>query len=192
MLLCVSCPGHQNASVFLSNNDKKIYKTSVCDPRKPFPQMVIIPFFKNAVQIVPNCQTYSKDKTALSLMVFYHNWLRWFSDEDLVVKKMLEKVMIEWDTKKRTVKRGYSLKGELKRNITVTGVARSNTVIWVWEGYFHKIAESSLMHELVHLALRAKYGHGDSDHEGNEYSGWTVDHSAMILEAREMLRSFDI
>ena len=48
------------------------------------------------------------------------------------------------------------------------------------------------MHELVHIALRAKYGHGDADHEGTIYSGWTDNHSAMILEAKEMLRSFDI
>ena len=48
------------------------------------------------------------------------------------------------------------------------------------------------MHELVHLALRAKNGHGDPDHEGTKYNGWTIEHSAMILEAKEMLRSFDI
>tara|TARA_R110002073_G_scaffold322091_1_gene498559 strand:+ start:1536 stop:2111 length:576 start_codon:yes stop_codon:yes gene_type:complete len=188
----VSCPGHQSSTSFFSNQKRKIYKSSSCDVNKPFPQMVIIPFFESATQLMPNCDTYPKHQTALALMIFYHHWLKWFGDEELVVKKMLEKVMIEWDTKKRTVKRGYSLKGKLKRNITVVGIARSNSVMWVWEGHFHKIAESSLIHELVHLALRAKYGHGDSDHEGDKYSGWTVEHSAMILEAKEMLRSFDI
>ncbi len=192
VLCCVSCPGHYNTSAFLSNDQEKIYKTSSCDPNKSFPQMIVIPFFKRATQIVPNCQTYPKHKTALAMMVFYHHWNRWFDDEDLVVKKALENVMIEWGTKKRIIKRGYSIKGELRENITVVGLTKSKSYIWVWEGNLHSISESSLIHELVHIALRAKQGHGDSDHEGSKYGGWTIDHSAMILEAKEALRSFDI
>tara|TARA_R100000152_G_C6681184_1_gene115009 strand:- start:102 stop:710 length:609 start_codon:yes stop_codon:yes gene_type:complete len=193
VLLCfVSCPGHHNAKNFFSNQKKRIYKSSFCDDKKKFPQMVIIPFFENATQIVPNCNTYPKHKTALALMVFYHHWVKWFGDEDLVVKKSLEKLMIEWSDKKKQIKRGYSLKGEKRENVTVLGITKTNSYIWVWKGYFHKISESSLMHELVHIALRAKYGHGDSDHEGDKYAGWTVNHSAMILEAKEVLRSFDI
>ena len=72
------------------------------------------------------------------------------------------------------------------------GLTLTDTTTWVWEGYFHKISESSLIHELVHLALRAKNGHGDSDHEGGKFDGWTRLHSEMILEAKETLRSFDI
>ena len=154
--------------------------------------MVMIPFFKNATQIVPNCSTYPKHKTALAMMVFYHHWTKWFGDQDLVVKNYLEKVMIEWGVEKRKLKYGYSLKGEKKENIVVVGLTKSNTFIWVWQGYFHKISESSLIHELVHVALRAKNGHGDADHEGDKYEGWTIEHTAMILEAKEMLRSFDI
>ena len=154
--------------------------------------MVMIPFFERASQLVPNCQTYPKHKTALAMMVFYNYWNRWFGDEDLVVKKALEKVMIEWGTKKRTLKRGFSLEGELRKNITVLGVTRSNSFIWVWQGPFQKISETSLIHELVHIALRAQHGHGDADHEGTKYNGWTVEHTALIIEAKEALRSFDI
>ena len=100
--------------------------------------------------------------------------------------------MITWSTKKRTVKRSYNLHGELNEGREVTGITLTDSTIWVWEGYFHKISESSLMHELVHLALRAKNGHGDRDHEGYKYKGWTNLHSEMILEAKETLRSFDI
>ncbi len=190
-ICCVSCPAHRSTS-FLSNKHQKIYKTSSCDPDKSFPQMIMIPFFKRASQLVPNCQTYPKHKTALAMIVFYHHWYDWFGDEDLVVKKALEKVMIEWGTQKRTVKRGFSLKGEARKDITVLGITKSNSFIWVWEGYFHKLSESSLVHELVHVALRAKYGHGDADHEGSKYDGWTTEHTAMILEAKETLRSFGI
>ncbi len=178
--------------MFFSNNHKKVYKVSSCNTNDSFPQMIVIPFFKNATQIIPNCETYPKHKTALALMVFYHHWLKWFGDENFIVKNMLEKVMIEWDTKKRTIKKAYNIRGKEIENPTIVGLVRTNTIIWVWEGYSHKIAESSLIHELVHLSLRAKYGSGDSDHEGNKYDGWTADHSKMILEAKDMLRSFDI
>ena len=152
----------------------------------------MIPFFKNATQLVPNCATYPKHKTALALMIFYHNWLRWFDDDDLAVRDALEKVMVQWGTEKRRIKKGYNLKGEEAEYGLATGITLSSSVIWVWQGHFHKISESSLMHELVHIALRAQIGHGDSDHEGNKFDGWTISHSAMILEANEMLRDFDI
>ena len=192
VISCASCPGHQSGTDFLSNNHKKIYKKSVCKPDKPFPQMIILPFLKRATQIVPNCDTYPKHKTALSIMIFYHHWSKDFGDPDLKIKKAMEKVMITWGTKKRTIKKSYNLKGEAHKNATVVGITRSNSVIWVWQGYNHKISESSLIHELVHVALRAKYGHGDSDHEGTKYNGWTFRHTEMILEAKKSLRAFNL
>ena len=191
-LTCLGCSAHQGASCFLSNKNKRIYKKSSCNLDKPFPQMVMIPFFKSSSQIMPNCDTHPKHKTAMALMIFYHHWVEYFGDKDYKIKNMLEQVMITWGTKKRTVKRSYNLYGELSEGREVTGIALTNTTIWVWEGYFHKISETSLMHELVHVILRVKNGHGDRDHEGDKYSGWTVEHSALIYEAKEMLRSFDI
>ena len=192
ILTSLSCYAHRSGSWFLSNKNKRIYKTSSCNLDKPFPQMVMIPFFKSSSQIIPNCNTYPKHQTAMALMIFYHHWIEYFGDEDLKVKNMLEQVMITWDTKKRTAKRSYNLYGESKEGRDVTGITLTNTTIWVWEGYFHKISESSLMHELVHLALRARNGHGDRDHEGNRFEGWTRLHSELIYEAKETLRSFDI
>ena len=100
--------------------------------------------------------------------------------------------MITWGVEKRTMKKSYNLKGEEHRNSTIIGITKSDSVIWVWQGYDHKISESSFIHELVHVALRAKYGHGDSDHEGNKYDGWTSRHSEMILEAKESLRAVNL
>ena len=188
----MSCSAHQSATCFLSNENERIYKTSSCNPEKSFPQMVMLPFFKRSAQIMPNCETYPKHETALALMIFYHHWLDYFGDDDLKVKNMLEQVMITWDTKKKVAKKSYDLHGELNEGRDVIGLTLTDTTTWVWEGYFHKISESSLIHELVHLALRAKNGHGDSDHEGSKFDGWTSLHSEMILEAKETLRSFDI
>ena len=191
-MICVSCPGHQRSSTFLSNQRLKIYKTSTCDSEKPFPQMIIIPFFESASQVVPSCKIYPKHKTALAMMVFYHHWLKWFGDEDLSVKNALEGVMIEWSMEKKTFKVAYNLKGKKIKNATIIGLTRTSSLIWVWRGPFNRISDTSLMHELVHVMLRVKNGHGDRDHEGEKYSGWTIEHSALIYEAKEMLRSFDI
>ena len=191
LLLCVTCSGH-GSSVFLSNDNKTIYKKSICDPSKSFPQMVLIPFFENASQIVPNCQTYPKHKTALAFIIFYHKWTEYFGDKDYAVRGMLQKVMVQWDINKKVSKRGYSLNGEPFTNNNILGRVESDTMIWVWQGYRHKISESALMHELVHLALRAKNGHGDADHEGTKYRGWTPRHSGMIIDAKQMLRSFNL
>ena len=191
-LICsVTCSGH-GSSVFLSNENKPIYKSSKCDPEKPFPQMVLIPFFDSASQIVPNCQTYPKHKTALAFFVFYHKWTEYFGDRDYAVKGMLEKVMVQWDTKKKTSNRGYKLNGERFENHTIIGRVETKTMTWVWQGYNHRISQSALFHELVHMALRAKNGFADPDHEGTKYRGWTSAHTNMIIEAKQMLRAFDL
>ena len=190
--MCVACPGHTGTNLFLENDARRIYKYSKCDETKNFPQMITIPFFKGATQIVPNCRTYQKHKTSLALMVFYHHWYKNFGDENQVIKNLLEKVMVEWGTEKKRLKSAYNIHGEKKLNPTIIGIVKSKSYIWVWEGYDHKISESSLMHELVHISLRAHFGHGDADHEGDKYYGWTRRHTQMISEAKETLRSFGI
>ena len=191
LISCLTCSGH-GPSVFLSNDNKTIYKSSVCDPEKPFPQMILIPFFENASQVVPNCQTYPKHQTALAFFIFYHKWTEYFGDRDFTVRGMLEEVMIQWDADKKISKRGYSLNGEPFENRTIIGRANSDSMTWVWQGYNHRISRSALFHELVHLALRAKYGTADPDHEGPKYRGWTPAHSAMIIETKQMLRAFNL
>ena len=191
LTFCFAC-SDQGPSIFLSNDNKAVYKYS-CDPDASFPQMILIPFFERASQIVPNCQTYPKHKTALAFFVFYHKWTEYFGDRDFAVRGMLEKVVIQWDTDKKISKRGYSLNGEPFEERTIIGRIESDSMTWVWQGYDHRISQSALFHELVHLSIRTKYGeHGDPDHEGPKYRGWTSAHSAMIVEAKQMLRAFGL
>ena len=69
----------------------------------------------------------------------------------------------------------------------------SKNMIWVWQGYRHKMSESALFHELTHLAIRAVHGeHGDPDHEGPKYRGWSRAHTKMIVESKQMLRAFEL
>jgi hypothetical protein len=85
----------------VSENRSKIYKKSFCEPSKPFPQMILIPFFKETFQIVPDCKVYPKNQTSLAMLVFYHHWTEYFGDDDFVVKNSLEKLMITWGLSKK-------------------------------------------------------------------------------------------
>lgn len=194
ILLCiissVTCSGH-GTSVLLSNDNKPIYKYS-CDPGAPFPQMIFIPFFEEASQVLPNCDIYPKHKTAIALLIFYHKWVEFFGDRDYAVRGMLEKVMIRWGSEKKISKRGYTLEGKLFENHKIIGRVEAESIIWVWQGYDQRISQSALFHELVHLALRAKNGSPDADHEGMKYRGWSRAHSVMIIEAKQMLRAFNL
>lgn len=191
-LTCITCTSH-NSTIFLNNDYKRIHRKALCDPSKPFPQMIIIPYFNQATQIVPNCQTYPVHEVALAFFVFYHQWLEYFEDDNMAVRGMLEKVMIRWGTEKRAGVRGYDLNGKkITTTRNIIGLVEGKNMIWVWEGYNHKISESALIHELVHLALHARNGSGDSDHEGLKYRGWTKRHTNMIIEAKQMLRAFEL
>ena len=174
-LSSITCSGH-GTSVIFSNKNKPIYRSSLCIPDKPMPQMVMIPFFEEASQVVPNCKTYPKYMTALAN----------------AVRGMLQKVMIRWDPNKKISTRGFNLHGERFSKRTIIGRVEAKNIIWVWQGYDHKISESALMHELVHLALYAKNGNPDADHEGSKYKGWTTAHSMMIDDAKNMLRAFNL
>jgi len=154
--------------------------------------MILIPFFESASQVVPNCKTYPKHQTALAFFVFYHKWTEYFGDKNYAVRGVLEKVMVQWDVNKKISSRGYNLKGERLKDHNIIGRVESSTIIWVWQGYNNKISQSALFHELVHLALRAKNGTADPDHEGSKYRGWTGAHSVMIIEAKQMLRAFGL
>lgn len=191
LVSAISCPG-AGTYPFLSNPPKKIYKSSVCDPDRPFPQMVVIPHFVNATQVVPNCRVYPKHKTAFAMMIFYHHWVRNFGDHDLRIKRALEKVMITWGLEKKIAKSSYNRHGKRSQGKVITGMTKSDSVIWVWRGHDFKISESSLIHELVHVSLRAINGHGDADHEGPKYNGWTEHHTYMINEAKRTLRMFNL
>jgi len=190
-LFASTCNSH-NSTVFLKNDFKVVYKSEYCNSDRDFPQMILIPYFNQASQIVPNCDTYPVHKTAMALFIFYHQWLEYFGDRDMAVRGMLERVMIKWGTEKRTIGSGYDLKGERFENRNIIGLVETNNIIWVWQGYHHKISESALIHELVHLALRVKNGTADPDHEGFKYRGWTAGHSRMIIETKKMLRAFNL
>ena len=158
-----------------------------------FPQMVLLPSFVAASQIVPSCHLFDRDEVAWTLNVFYKEWKKEFGDPDGKVLKMLNEVMITWGVEERTVPRAYSVHGKLLENPNVVGLAISPTVLWAHVGDTGYISETSLVHELVHLALWATDGSPDADHEaGATFGGWTTEHTSFIWRLNKFLRTFNI
>ena len=60
--------------------------------------------------------------------------------------------------------------------------------IWV-EIKTSQIWSSSFVHELVHIIVWNQNNgiHGDPDHEGEKFSGWTVEHSELIKKVNNIL-----
>jgi hypothetical protein len=167
-----------------------------CNPERSFPQMVRLPFFGQAAQVVNSCSLYPNHNVSLALLVFYYTWLEYFGDNEYVISNLLDEVMISWGAEKKTIKSAYNVSGELVTNRNILGMVVSKRVIWVYQkGRFdtNKISDTSLIHELVHISIRATTGaSGDPDHEGNKYSGWTPAHTQLINEANGVLRSYDL
>ena len=177
-------------------NYQTIDASNRCKVDREFPQMVRLPFFGNATQVVNDCSKYPNYQVALALLVFYYTWVEYFGDNDYAISQLLDEVMIQWGKEKKQSKRAYDIHGERVKNRKILGMVQSPTIAWVYQrGRFDtdKLSDTSLIHELVHLAIRAQNGkHGDPDHEGDKYHGWTSAHTQLIKEAKGVLRAYGL
>ena len=105
---------------------------------------------------------------------------------------MANDVMINWGLETKTVPTAYNIDGVRLKNPVVVGLAISPTILWAHVGDTGYVSDTSLVHELVHLALWAINGHADADHEGNNHGGWTSKHSRFVRELNSLLRTFNI
>ena len=158
--------------------------------------MVRVPFFGNATHVVNDCEKYPNYQVSLAFLVFYYTWVEYFGDADYAISDLLDSVMIEWGLEKKTISGAYDINGKRVTNRKILGKVQSPTIAWVYErGRFDtdKISDTSLIHELVHLAIRTQTGsHGDPDHEGDKYEGWTSAHTQLIKECKSVLRAYGL
>lgn len=158
-----------------------------CIESDPFPQVNPLPYFNSATQTQFSCDFYEKDHLAWVLYIFYELWEREFGDPGDYVKIVLNQISIEWGEEVMTVDRVYDINGNFLETASVTGLVVNDTSIWVWvEG--NNISDTSLVHELTHIALRHTCGDADADHEGVKYSCWYRQHSKFIDSVNTVLR----
>ena len=146
-----------------------------------------IPNLENTNQLLDEC-TVEPLAVSTSIGIFYEEWSRRFGDRDLEVHNMVNNLLIQWADKKRTVHAAYDMHGQYKENVTVSGLALSRNHIWVRRGK-KGIGTSSLVHELVHLALWAQYDSPDPTHEGGDDDLWKKEHTQFIKDVNLLLFS---
>ena len=130
---------------------------------------------------------------ALAIQTFHSQWVLYFGDPNDVVRSALNKLMIDISPEVKKAVNGYSLNGIRLRWGRLRGLTLSPGWIWVYDEIGTNLCESSLVHELVHVAIWTIKGtDADPDHEGFLYKGWTPRHSEFIDSVNSLLCRLEI
>lgn len=156
-----------------------------------------IPGYRFSYQMTDMCEYYYPSHTALAMTIFYIEWSAKFGDTNRTVREALDDLFVEYSSNQRIINRVYSVDGTFRPGPTViNGLAgEGGKYIFVWSGTMPgRLYDTSLVHELVHVAIYAlNYGeHGDPDHEGPKFSGWTEEHTKFIKDTNSILDSMDL
>ena len=127
---------------------------------------------------------YKGESLTKAIELFVQEYSETFEIDPAIIWSHLYGLKIELSIIPRVVKSAYSTEGNLlKGDVPVNGLALSPKHIWV-EIKTSQIWSSSLIHELVHTVIWNQNSgiHGDPDHEGKQFSGWTEKHTKLIKD----------
>ena len=158
-----------------------------CKPLGEFPQMIQIPGFISAWELIERCDAYPPEKVSIAMSLFYAEWIKRFGPSEKV-ERVLNSVMVEFNSQKRGGA-GYSEVGTKITDASFSGLTMTPGFIWVKVKEDPQlICETSFVHELVHIGIWALKGtDGDPDHLGQVYYGWTTRHSMLIQDVNQHL-----
>ena len=161
-------------------------KFSTCDPYKDGPQMLKLPVLENAWVTVSHCYFPSTKDITYAIIVFEDEWTKAFG-KSVALNIALNNLFVEISEADKSVT-GYTVTGTKYVNAPIIGLTRTPRWIWVYSKPGKFLCQTSLVHELVHVAIWShKVTDGDPDHEGDKYSGWTDKHTAFIASVNETL-----
>ncbi len=152
-----------------------------------FPQMVFIPGYKKSAILVDDCKYFRREKIAISLQAFELSWdSRFGKSRD--VSNNLNDIIIVFSFEKRK-SMGYTTTGELIYNANLLGATISKNSIWIHVNpSIDRVCDTSLVHELVHASIWSiNKAHGDPDHTGQNFLGWTENHNVFIQNLNKHL-----
>ena len=173
-------------------NPRNIEPYEMCDPQASFPQMIQLPVLSKAWQVVYSCGLHRREPVAIAVSMFYMEWYMTFGDPHHKVWDAVNGIMIDWSPEARGGS-AYDIGGKHLDTASYGGLALSQSYVWVKPHHGEIICESALIHELVHISIWAIKGtDGDPDHMGDVYSGWSVDHSALIQRMNDTLCALGI
>tara|TARA_Y100000592_G_scaffold97089_1_gene167004 strand:+ start:435 stop:1040 length:606 start_codon:yes stop_codon:yes gene_type:complete len=165
---------------------------SRCNDFGEMPQMVAVPGFPSVWQVMYSCDEYPREKTAIALQTFRRSWEEVFGTT-AAVDAVFADLLITWQGPSAEDYAAYSTDGTYHTNVSLRGVTLSDSMIIVFQsagGFDHheRICESALAHELIHAVIWKINGeHGDPDHLGKEFPGWTPDHGMVIQKTNDYL-----
>ena len=163
-----------------------------CDQLREMPQMVTVPGFPAVWQVVHSCEEYPREKTAIALQTFRRAWEEVFGSA-AVVDAVFADLLITWQGPSEENHSAYGTDGLYYTNVSLRGATLSESMIIIFQSLngpdrHERICESALAHELIHTVLWKINGeHGDPDHLGKEYPGWTPDHGMVIQKTNDHL-----
>ena len=144
-----------------------------CDIMQNGIQMLKVPGYDMSYIIVPDCYTARRQKVSIALTVFLEEWRKQQPTHSYEkVRANSNQLLIEFNDNTRRVN-AYDHSGNFVKNRSASGLAITQSIIWVRLRPGDLLCKSSLVHELVHTAIWAnKIIDGDPDHLGRKYTGW--------------------
>jgi hypothetical protein len=157
-------------------------------------EMINLPHSRHAWQLEVPGRVPDHARVSRSIMIFYRLWKSKFGDRRNRVQQSLDNIMIEWSVKEKIlINAGRDNQGRLIKKGVVKGMTLGPTYIWLRANQYERVFATSLVHELVHVALWAQGCRGgDPDHEGNIYVCWTKEHTKFINYLNKELAELDI
>ena len=158
-------------------------------------QMVNLSYSPRSWQIVDSDQAPNAERVSQAVTIFYRQWQKTFGDKEGRIKKNLNELMIEWSSKEKaheSIERNKLGQTVITINI-VKGMTICPTYIWLKTNQYKRVFASSLVHELVHVALWTQVCRGgDPDHEQGYPPCWTTQHNKFIRHVNKILLQLDI
>lgn len=157
---------------------------------------IVLNKIPGAIKVKSFCGDYSFKNEPLTqaIEIFVNEYSESFDIDPDTIWAYLHGLTIELSLIPRMVDAAYSVDGKyLHGEVPVSGLAYSPKHIWV-EIKTSQVWSSSLIHELVHIVVWNKNAgiHGDPDHEGSQFSGWTSKHTELIKRVNNILLDAEI
>tara|TARA_A200000159_G_scaffold32967_1_gene29597 strand:+ start:1671 stop:2273 length:603 start_codon:yes stop_codon:yes gene_type:complete len=150
-------------------------------------QMMFIPGFEKAAVVVESCDYFRREKVSIALRVFEAEWAKSFG-HSYTVSRNLEEMIVTFSFERKIVT-GYDIFGRVITTGDLLGSTISKNAVWVYvKTTTERICDTSLAHELVHASIWSLNGtHGDPDHVGKKYPGWTMKHNMLVQNVNDHL-----
>jgi len=186
---CFSNCSQQSLSRSIILKSQIIYlQQSTCRYIKDLDIYVIsIPGRPGVIVAASNCELLTGEEIRFAIDLFYWGFKKKFGDHKDEVKSGLANIIIRLDKSPKKVRNLYDTKGTYLEESFVNGLFISPNIIWIHVTHGTPIADTALIHELMHYALLLSTGDADADHEGKKYGQWNNEHTRLINDLTDQL-----